>query len=97
MLVHSNFSPGTLLNKSIYRLEFVFDSLKCFHTRFCVPCPFKHNMHHSLLCTSLQSFHRVNVTVSMHMISTFDSELASTCTGKRSKIICSVLLGITIV
>ena len=34
-----------------------------FHTRlgFCVPCPFKHSMHHSLSFISLQSLHGVNV------------------------------------
>ena len=52
---------------------------------FCVPCPFQHSVHHSLSFISLQIFHRVNVTVSMHMISTVDNELTSTCTGKENK------------
>ena len=42
-------------------------------------------MHDSLSIISLQSFHRVNVTVSMHMISLVDSELTGTCTGKENK------------
>ena len=82
-LIHSNFLGGTLPNKSVSDSSL---TVKCVLTlAFCVPCPFKHSMHHSLSFICLQSFHCANGTVSVHMISTDDSELVKTCTGIERK------------